>query len=1380
MDSEYDLANLTVNELRKIAKKYKVYDTSRKDGLITSIKEAMRRSKRNKYLDECLKQNSDVIKAKSNVLRLNTDGKNDYAMCKDQAWLAGHDDDDYTVANDDECDNWIRNKTVDPVTLRSISPNGHVYKNYEKKCLPATMTPEEEKSALNPAFDLDDRNYLNDLIAYFFKLFNQRVFDVKLTGRVLFKWYNDDDKDDYVGFNTYIPSSAQSYRCNVMIMLSKKHVRDISTLRNAIAHQLCHAASHIIDGYMSDDHGENWYKWFYAFRTRFPTIEISNECTTIRPNQQQSQQQLVPIMQYTIINDTNREYYLKHLFALFDKNYFSNELTGQVQIAWYTDPSKSRTGITRITNFIQIWLCQEYIDDSDKLIDALIHHMCHAYVYKNSISESLHGENWTEFVESIEQKGGLGMTISRTCELQQPPQQQYIQIPLNETAVPVDNYNRGVMIAHFIGLYDKEVFNKQLALRVDVHMFEDTGDLIGTTEYDDVSMKIRIWLSTKFTANSKLLRDALSHQLCHAAVYIIDHDTINWKEHGEKWDKWAKLCDRYHFDWRLDPITRVCRVDRPTTQQDVTNNTNAPGNFLTDFDLATPRPVPLPEPETEPVIAPSSRPVPVPRSRPVPAAALPEPETEPETESEPVIAPSSRPVPVPRSRPVPAAALPEPETEPETEPVIAPSSRPVPVPRSRPVPAAALPEPLPHVSDELDFSTDSSDSLQPGQPDRVNYDVTDSSDDTNDTLAWLMDDKDANWSINPDGDDIPIQQTEQPNRQSASAPATFNPVPTTKFDVPLWEDIFGRNARPLSPRVYFMDITGRTVDLGFYLGFCIENRLNPANTVFVFPGNPTHHLSHTAFSIKTGRGLARLAYDITNAGYPALSLPTKDIDGHPNLPNEAIGDLWKAIGYGLCLVVPVRKQVDTEYFTSSITINNQKYEPSFWGNTVNQSNKQVADMYLAEILKMNEMIINDDFETDYNYGMNWILYDDDFFKPRPLEAAHPHEQRVYFMNITDTTVNASIFELFCEGQRLDPTKTVYVFFHSGNYHASHSLFSIKAGNGNAAKAAYYITKSGYPALSLPIQVGEKDKMSAIGDIWKAIGYGFKVVLPVRIHKDNKYFSDSIKIYNVDYEPAFWEDESYKESYKGVGDWYLAQIKLMNDVDVVNEFRREFEMGKKAKTINDEWFKSLTESRRLENLSKSMNLSFDATPNKPRVHYMYEENITVASYNYFCTSINLDPKKTVFVFPGKYKRTDILYSLKKGDIPNDVSSIISQAGIATLTLPYERTKYHTASEVAHTAIGYIWKAIGYGLDIVIPVIEKDNGSMINFSENIQHNNLHDYYVTQLQTMNKVVMDGSFADEYLIGLNAKLQTTPVPWFRFDPPVAHYTRSKAQNQG
>lgn len=154
------------------------------------------------------------------------------------------------------------------------------------------------------------------------------------------------------------------------------------------------------------------------------------------------------------------------------------------------------------------------------------------------------------------------------------------------------------------------------------------------------------------------------------------------------------------------------------------------------------------------------------------------------------------------------------------------------------------------------------------------------------------------------------------------------------------------------------------IDVEVYKSKCIESGINPNDKkcVFIFPGNRSHHINPTLFSLKGGSGLAKAALNIVRAGYPTLSLPTTNMENWATseeikkIVDGAIADLYKAAGAGYDLMLPIREKKDQEYFDGCLNyyapdtyLEVKEYEPSFWGKTNLNPNKALANYYVSEL-----------------------------------------------------------------------------------------------------------------------------------------------------------------------------------------------------------------------------------------------------------------------------------------------------------------------------------------------------------------------------------------------------------------------------------------------
>ena len=154
----------------------------------------------------------------------------------------------------------------------------------------------------------------------------------------------------------------------------------------------------------------------------------------------------------------------------------------------------------------------------------------------------------------------------------------------------------------------------------------------------------------------------------------------------------------------------------------------------------------------------------------------------------------------------------------------------------------------------------------------------------------------------------------------------------------------------------FMYIQGR-VDVRTYKELCKNNGYDSEEKkcIFIFPGNSSHHaLGTTLFSIKSGGGLAAASAAIGTAGYPTLSLPTTSMEEwstnsrQQQIVRGALVDLYKAVGAGYQLILPVREHHDTRYFDHPLDADLQ-LELSFWGGIQAAANKPLANHYIKEL-----------------------------------------------------------------------------------------------------------------------------------------------------------------------------------------------------------------------------------------------------------------------------------------------------------------------------------------------------------------------------------------------------------------------------------------------
>ena len=192
------------------------------------------------------------------------------------------------------------------------------------------------------------------------------------------------------------------------------------------------------------------------------------------------------------------------------------------------------------------------------------------------------------------------------------------------------------------------------------------------------------------------------------------------------------------------------------------------------------------------------------------------------------------------------------------------------------------------------------------------------------------------------------------------------------------------------------------IDVSVFQKTANEHGLDTTKLVFIFPGNNTHHGANTnLFSIKRGGGLAKPAGQLGELGYPVLSLPTTSMEnweknlGQKAIVENAIADLYRAVGAGYSLLLPVREHSNSTYFDSSLKAQSN-LEPSFWGANALTPNKPLANYYIQELDRLHAFIASptdqsNPFWPAYQNGCHMPKDDPWLQKPthRPLRTKAP-------------------------------------------------------------------------------------------------------------------------------------------------------------------------------------------------------------------------------------------------------------------------------------------------------------------------------------------------------------------------------------------------------
>lgn len=127
-----------------------------------------------------------------------------------------------------------------------------------------------------------------------------------------------------------------------------------------------------------------------------------------------------------------------------------------------------------------------------------------------------------------------------------------------------------------------------------------------------------------------------------------------------------------------------------------------------------------------------------------------------------------------------------------------------------------------------------------------------------------------------------------------------------------------------------------------------------SQTLLIYPSNVTEHTdSLTLYKEKKSSGRVNLAgkhftktVKAATLGLPIHGIATGEI---PQVAREAVLDLWRAAGFGIHLVLPVRRQTDTKYFPEHLLYRGLEYQPEFWVPSLDEANPVLAQYYLNNI-----------------------------------------------------------------------------------------------------------------------------------------------------------------------------------------------------------------------------------------------------------------------------------------------------------------------------------------------------------------------------------------------------------------------------------------------
>uniref|UniRef100_A0A1B6LDB8 SprT-like domain-containing protein n=1 Tax=Graphocephala atropunctata TaxID=36148 RepID=A0A1B6LDB8_9HEMI len=126
------------------------------------------------------------------------------------------------------------------------------------------------------AYKKDFKNKREELTRKLFTLYNREVFEDKLPADMLLQWNARMTSTSGYCYNKRIYSNNQIFRSS-RIVLSIKILDRADRLRDTLIHELCHAATWIVNA-TSDGHGPYWRAWADKANRRFPELPVIKRC----------------------------------------------------------------------------------------------------------------------------------------------------------------------------------------------------------------------------------------------------------------------------------------------------------------------------------------------------------------------------------------------------------------------------------------------------------------------------------------------------------------------------------------------------------------------------------------------------------------------------------------------------------------------------------------------------------------------------------------------------------------------------------------------------------------------------------------------------------------------------------------------------------------------------------------------------------------------------------------------------------------------------------------------------------------------------------------------------------------------------------------------
>ncbi|KAB0797630.1 hypothetical protein PPYR_08623 [Photinus pyralis] len=174
----------------------------------------------------------------------------------------------------------LDNNKLKQSVLKPIPVPANTYKTNSCQSFLASLSSTVKISQCDPSarlFRNNFKNFKNELLTRLFKLYNEKVFDNKIPEDTPLEWNDKMIRTAGFCYCRKITRRTGIIERKARIVLSTKVVDACNRLRDTLIHELCHAATWIING-VDNGHGEFWKAWATKAITVFPELPPIKRC----------------------------------------------------------------------------------------------------------------------------------------------------------------------------------------------------------------------------------------------------------------------------------------------------------------------------------------------------------------------------------------------------------------------------------------------------------------------------------------------------------------------------------------------------------------------------------------------------------------------------------------------------------------------------------------------------------------------------------------------------------------------------------------------------------------------------------------------------------------------------------------------------------------------------------------------------------------------------------------------------------------------------------------------------------------------------------------------------------------------------------------------